>query len=196
LEIRDQVVIATKFGWDIQDGKSVGLNSRPEHIHRVAEESLKRLRTDVIDLLPASASASCRSSPMGKGFLTGAVGASATFAKGDVRASIPRFERDNLAANQALVAFVTALAEVKEATPGQIALAWLLAQPWIAPIPEPAASPRVLGGWREELRHTRTRAGRCRRESLLSEGSLSDSDQVLGVERGDLVERNQIGAIV
>lgn len=75
-------------------------------------------------------------SPLGKGFLTGTVDVTTSFADGDVRNSIPRFTPDNVAANQALVDYVRELADVKDATPGQIALAWLLAQhPSIVPIP-------------------------------------------------------------
>jgi aryl-alcohol dehydrogenase-like predicted oxidoreductase len=75
-------------------------------------------------------------SPLGKGFLTGTVDTATPFAEGDVRGSIPRFEAENRAANQALVDHVRQLADTRGATPGQIALAWLLAQePWIAPIP-------------------------------------------------------------
>ena len=205
--VRDRVVIATKFGWDIQGGASVGLNSRPEQIRRVAEESLRRLRTDVIDLfyqhrvdpdvpiedvagtvgelvaagkvrhfgLSEAAAATIRRahavhpvtavqseyslwtrdpeaevlptcaelgigfvpfSPLGNGFLTGTVTADATFAEGDVRGTIPRFTPENRDANLALVDRVRALAEGRGATPGQVALAWLLAQqPWIVPIP-------------------------------------------------------------
>jgi aryl-alcohol dehydrogenase-like predicted oxidoreductase len=205
--IRDQVVIATKFGWRIEDGTSVGLNSRPEQIRRVAEESLGRLRTDVIDLFyqhrvdpdvpiedvagtvaelvaegkvrhfglsEASAATIRRAhavfpvtavqseyslwtrdpeaevlptlqelgigfvpfSPLGRGFLTGAIDASTTFADDDMRRGLPRFTEENREANAALVAHVTGLAREKHAAPGQIALAWLLAQqPWIVPIP-------------------------------------------------------------
>ncbi len=205
--VRDRVVIATKFGWDIRDGRSVGLDSRPEQIRRVAEASLNRLRTDVIDLFyqhrvdpavpiedvagtvgelidegkvrhfglsEASASTIRQAhavqpvtavqseyslwtrdpedevlptlaelgigfvpfSPLGKGFLTGTVDVTTSFADGDVRNSIPRFTPDNVAANQALVDYVRELADAKDATPGQIALAWLLAQhPSIVPIP-------------------------------------------------------------
>ena len=205
--LRGDVVIATKFGWDIQNGRSVGLNSRPEQIRRVAEESLRRLRVEAIDLfyqhrvdpavpiedvagtvaeliaegkvrhfgLSEAGAATIRAahavqpvtalqseyslwtrdpeaevlptlaelgiglvpfSPLGKGFLTGTVSADAAFAEGDVRAGIPRFSEENLAANQALVAHVAKLAEAKEASAGQVALAWLLAQhPWIVPIP-------------------------------------------------------------
>ena len=204
---RDQVVIATKFGWRIEDGKPVGLDSRPEQIKRVADASLRRLRTDVIDLFyqhrvdpavpiedvagavceliqagkvrhfglsEASAATIRRAhtacpvtavqseyslwtrdpepgvlpacqelgigfvpfSPLGKGFLTGTVNPATEFAPGDIRATIPRFTAANRAANQALVEHVTALAQAKGATPGQIALAWLLAQHrQIVPIP-------------------------------------------------------------
>jgi aryl-alcohol dehydrogenase-like predicted oxidoreductase len=75
-------------------------------------------------------------SPLGKGFLTGTVTTATEFTSGDIRASIPRFDADNRAANQALVEHITGLARAKDATPGQIALGWLLAQhPWIVPIP-------------------------------------------------------------
>jgi aryl-alcohol dehydrogenase-like predicted oxidoreductase len=205
--LREQVVIATKFGWRIEDGRSVGLDSRPEQIKRVADASLRRLRTDVIDLfyqhrvdpdvpiedvagavaelvqagkvrhfgLSEAGAATIRRahavhpvtavqseyslwtrdpepevlptcgelgigfvpfSPLGKGFLTGTVGSSTDFADGDIRATIPRFAAENRNANQALVEHVTGLARAKDATPGQVALAWLLAQrPWIVPIP-------------------------------------------------------------
>ena len=205
--LRDQVVLATKFGWRIEDGKSVGLDSRPEQIRRVADASLRRLRTDTIDLFyqhrvdpdvpiedvagavselvqagkvrhfglseaaaptirrahavhPVTAVQSEYSlwtrdpepevlptlaelgigfvpfSPLGKGFLTGTVDTTTTFSAGDVRATIPRFDDDNRAANQALVDHIATFARTRNASPGQIALAWLLAQqPWIAPIP-------------------------------------------------------------
>jgi aryl-alcohol dehydrogenase-like predicted oxidoreductase len=213
--LRDRVVLATKFGWAIEDGKSVGLNSRPEQIRRVADASLRSLRTDVIDLFyqhrvdpdvpiedvagtvgeliaegkvrhfglsEASADTIRRAhavypvtalqseyslwtrdpeteilpvlselgigfvpfSPLGKGFLTGTVDTAADFAAGDIRATIPRFTAENRAANQALVAHVAELAAAKEATPGQIALAWLLAQqPWIVPIPGTRRTARI-----------------------------------------------------
>ncbi|WSQ13699.1 aldo/keto reductase [Streptomyces sp. NBC_01231] len=205
--VRDQVVIATKFGFRIEDGASVGLNSRPEQIRAVATASLERLGVETIDLFyqhrvdpqvpiedvagtvaelvqegkvrcfglsEASAETIRRAhsvhpvaavqseyslwtrdpesqvlptcaalgigfvpfSPLGKGFLTGSVDASTSFADGDVRTTIPRFTAENRAANQALVEHITTLAQAKDATPGQIALAWLLAQhPWIVPIP-------------------------------------------------------------
>ena len=205
--IRDQVVVATKFGFDIVDGRMRGTNSRPENIRRVADESLRRLGVDSIDLFyqhrvdpdvpieevadavggligagkvkhfglsEASAATIRRAhavqpvtavqseyslwtrdpeaavlrtcaelgigfvpfSPLGKGFLTGTVSADTTFAPGEIRARVPRFEAENLRANQAIVDHVRAVAEESGATPGQIALAWLLAQhPFIAPIP-------------------------------------------------------------
>ncbi len=204
---RDDLVIATKFGWRIENNTSVGLDSRPDQIARVADASLKRLKVEVLDLFyqhrvdpdvpvedvagavgelvaagkvrhfglsEASAATLRRAhavypvtalqseyslwtrdpeaevlpicaelgigfvpfSPLGKGFLTGTVTTDTTFADNDVRASIPRFDADNRAANQAIVAQVRSLAESKDCAPGQVALAWLLAQqPWIAPIP-------------------------------------------------------------
>jgi aryl-alcohol dehydrogenase-like predicted oxidoreductase len=205
--LRDQVVIATKFGWDIRDNKSVGLDSRPEQIRRVADASLHRLRTDRIDLFyqhrvdpavpiedvagavselvaagkvayfglseagagtihrahavhPVTALQSEYSlwtreieaeilptldelgiglvpfSPLGKGFLTGTVSAETSFPAGDVRSTIPRFSEENRAANQALVDLVTEISVAHDATPAQIALAWLFAQrSSIVPIP-------------------------------------------------------------
>jgi len=205
--VRDRVVIATKFGWDIQGGKSVGLDSRPEQIRRVADASLRRLRTDRIDLFyqhrvdpdvpieevagvvgelvaagkvgyfglseagagtirrahavhPVAALQSEYSlwtrgieaevlpvldelgiglvpfSPLGRGFLTGAVSADTEFAPGDIRSTIPRFSAESRAANQALVGLVGDVAKAHGATPAQVALAWLLARrPSLAPIP-------------------------------------------------------------
>jgi aryl-alcohol dehydrogenase-like predicted oxidoreductase len=205
--LRAQVVIATKFGWDIRNGASVGLDSRPEQIRRVADASLQRLRTDRIDLFyqhrvdpsvpiedvaatvseliaegkvrhfglseagaatihrahtvqPVTALQSEYSlwtrdieaeilpaldelgiglvpfSPLGKGFLTGTVSTSTEFTAGDIRTTIPRFTEENRAANQALIDLVTQVATAHDATPAQVALAWLLAQrPSIAPIP-------------------------------------------------------------
>lgn len=213
--IRGQVVIATKFGWRIENGTSVGLDSRPERIRQVADESLRRLRTDVIDLFyqhrvdpdvpiedvagavgelveagkvrhfglsEASAATIRRAhavfpvtavqseyslwtrdpeaevlptlselgigfvpfSPLGKGFLTGTVTTGTTFAAGDVRATIPRFAEENRAANQAIVDHVKGLADAKGVAPGQVALAWLLAQqPWIVPIPGTRRTARI-----------------------------------------------------
>ena len=205
---RDRVVIATKFGFRIDaDGKQAGLDSRPEHIKQVADASLKRLRTDRIDLFyqhrvdpdvpiedvagavkdliqagkakhfglseagvqtirrahavqPVTALQSEYSlfwrepekgvlptleelgiglvpySPLGKGFLTGSINENTTFDKSDFRNIVPRFTPEARKANQALVALVRRVAEQKNATPAQVALAWLLAQkPWIVPIP-------------------------------------------------------------
>jgi aryl-alcohol dehydrogenase-like predicted oxidoreductase len=204
---RKDVVIATKFGFHIEDGKQAGLDSRPEHIKQVAEASLKRLKTEVIDLLyqhrvddkvpieetagavkdliqqgkvrhfglseagaqtirrahkvqPVTALQSEYSlwwrepekeiiptleelgigfvpySPLGKGFLTGAISKDTQFDKNDFRNIVPRFSEENRDANQALVDLVVEFANQKEATPAQIALAWLLAKkPWIVPIP-------------------------------------------------------------
>ncbi|MEU2543438.1 aldo/keto reductase [Streptomyces iakyrus] len=205
--LRDHVVIATKFGFRIENGVPAGLNSRPEQIRAVADASLRRLRVDTIDLFyqhrvdpdvpiedvagtvgelvqegkvrcfglsEASAQTIRRAhavhpvtavqseyslwtrdpepevlptcvalgigfvpfSPLGKGFLTGTVDTSTSFTDGDVRTTIPRFTAKNRASNQALVDHVAALAQAKGATPGQVALAWLLAQhPSIVPIP-------------------------------------------------------------
>jgi aryl-alcohol dehydrogenase-like predicted oxidoreductase len=207
---RDQVVIATKFGFKI-DPKAertlAGVDSRPAHIREVAEASLKRLKTHVIDLfyqhrvdpnvpiedvagtvkeliqqgkvrhfglseagvqtirrahkvLPVTALQSEYSlwwrepegeimptleelgigfvpfSPLGKGFLTGAINEATTFDKNDFRSIVPRFTPENRKANQALVELLGRFAKQKKATPAQIALAWLLAQKgWIVPIP-------------------------------------------------------------
>ena len=205
---RKQVAIATKFGFKFDsDRKQTGLDSRPEHIKEVAEASLKRLKTDVIDLLyqhrvdpnvpiedvagavkdliqegkvkhfglseagvqfirrahavqPVAALQSEYSlwwrepeehilptleelgigfvpfSPLGKGFLTGAIKESTEFDKADFRNTVPRFTPENRKANQALVDVVTEFAKQKTATPAQIALAWILAQKtWMVPIP-------------------------------------------------------------
>src|SRR6185369_12301007 len=202
------VVIATKFGFAFdENGKQTGVTSRPDNIRAAVDGSLRRLRTDTIDLLyqhrvdpdvpiedvagtvkelieagkvrhfgmseagvgtirrahavqPVTALQSEYSlfwrepedeilpaleelgigfvpfSPLGRGFLTGQVTAATQFGEGDIRASLPRFEREALEANLALVDLVTRVAERKHATVGQVALAWLLAQkPWIVPIP-------------------------------------------------------------
>jgi aryl-alcohol dehydrogenase-like predicted oxidoreductase len=205
---RNQVTIATKFGFKIDAaGKQAGLDSRPEHIKDVAEASLKRLKTDVIDLFyqhrvdpnvpiedvagavkdlihqgkvkhfglseagvqtirrahavqPVTALQSEYSlwwrepeaeviptleelgigfvpfSPLGKGFLTGKISEDTQFDKSDFRNIVPRFTPENRKANQAVVDLLGSIAKQKNATPAQIALAWLLAQkPWIVPIP-------------------------------------------------------------
>ncbi|RUV33164.1 aldo/keto reductase [Mesorhizobium sp. M7A.F.Ca.MR.148.00.0.0] len=206
--IRDQVVIATKFGIDIAGTAGHdGMDSRPQHIRDVVEASLRRLRTDHIDLLyqhrvdpvvpieevagavkdlisqgkvkhfglseagvrtirrahavqPVAAVQSEYSlwwrepeeailpvleelgigfvpfSPLGKGFLTGAIDAGTTFDSSDFRNTVPRFAEDARKANQALVDAIGVIAAEKKATSAQVALAWLLAQkPWILPIP-------------------------------------------------------------
>jgi aryl-alcohol dehydrogenase-like predicted oxidoreductase len=207
---RGKVIIATKFGWEANPndgGKWSALNSRPEHIKRVAEGSLKRLRVDAIDLFyqhrvdlnvpiedvagavkdliqagkvkhfglsEASAQTIRRAhavqpvaalqseyslfwrepeetvmptlqelgigfvpfSPLGKGFLTGKIDADTKFDSTDFRSSVPRFSAENRKANQALVDVISSFAAQRKVTPGQIALAWLLAKkPWIVPIP-------------------------------------------------------------
>jgi aryl-alcohol dehydrogenase-like predicted oxidoreductase len=204
--MRDQVVIATKFGF--KDGDShTGMDSRPERIRAVAEASLKRLRTDRIDLFyqhrvdpkvpiedvagtvkdliregkvrhfglseagvesirrahavqPVTALQSEYSmwwrepekeilptleelgigfvpfSPLGKGFLTGAIDEKTSFSKDDFRNIVPRFSTEARRANQALVDQLASIAASKQVSSAQIALAWLLAQkPWIVPIP-------------------------------------------------------------
>lgn len=204
---RNDVVIATKFGFHFEGGKSIGLSSRPEYIRQTVEDSLKRLNIDTIDLLyqhrvdpnvpiedvagtvkdliqegkvkhfglseagmqiirrahavqPITALQSEYSlfwrepeaeimpvleelgigfvpfSPLGKGFLTGKINADTVFETNDFRNSVPRFDLENRKANQPLVDLVTEIAAQKQATPAQIALAWILAQkPWIVPIP-------------------------------------------------------------
>lgn len=207
--VRNKVVIASKFGFDIDNaGQIRGLNSRPEHIRDVVEASLKRLGTDVIDLLyqhrvdpkvpiedvagtvkqliqegkvkhfglSEAGAATIRRAhaeqavaaiqneysiwsrdpegevlpvceelgiglvawgPLGKGYLTGTIPASATFAKGiDLRATMPRFTHDAMVANRPVVSLLEKVAQRHGVLPGQIALAWLLARkPWIVPIP-------------------------------------------------------------
>lgn len=204
---KGQVHIATKFGFDLRSGKMAGVNSRPEHIRRVAEASLKRLRVECIDLFyqhrvdpqvpiedvagtvkdliaegkvkrfgmseagpdtlrrahavqPLTALQSEYSlwtrkheatvfpvleelgigfvpySPLGRGYLTGQFQLDRSFAEGDIRGTIPRFEREALQANQALVNLLQAFGARRGATPAQVALAWILAcKPWIVPIP-------------------------------------------------------------
>jgi aryl-alcohol dehydrogenase-like predicted oxidoreductase len=206
--VRDQVVIATKFGFELSTGKPTGADSRPETIRSSVDDSLRRLRTDRIDLLyqhrvdpnvpiedvagavkelieqgkvkhfglseagvqnirrahavqPVTALQSEYSlwwrepedailptleelgigfvpfSPLGKGFLTGAIDTSTEFEQGDFRNTVPRFtDPDAREANLAFVELVRTIAERKGATPAQVALAWVLAQkPWIVPIP-------------------------------------------------------------
>ena len=206
--VRDQVVIATKFGFAFDgNGKQTGVTSRPENVRAAVDGSLRRLRTDTIDLLyqhrvdpevpiedvagavkelveagkvrhfglseagvrtirrahavhPVTALQSEYSlfwrepeeeilpaleelgigfvpfSPLGRGVLTGQIAPGTRFADGDIRSTLPRFAADVLDANLELVALVGRVAERKQATPGQVALAWLLARkPWVVPIP-------------------------------------------------------------
>jgi len=204
---RNEVVIATKFGFQFENGKSIGLNSRPEYIRQSVEDSLKRLNIETIDLLyqhrvdpnvpiedvagtvkdliqegkvkyfglseagvqtirrahAVQSVAALQSeysmfwrepeaeiiptleelgigfvpfSPLGKGFLTGKISKDTVFKENDFRNSVPRFDLENRIANQPLVDLVTEIAAQKQATPAQIALAWILAQkPWLVPIP-------------------------------------------------------------
>lgn len=205
---RDQVVIATKFGFNIQDGKMIGMNSRPDQIRRVCEASLKSLKIETIDLfyqhrvdpeVPIEDVAGtvkdlisegkvrhfglsepgvstvrrahavqavsalqneyslwtrgpetngiievCEElgiglvsySPLGKGFLTGAINKDTVIGTNDFRKLLPRFTPEAIEKNQALIELIVKIAKEKEATPAQIALAWLLDQkPWVVPIP-------------------------------------------------------------
>jgi aryl-alcohol dehydrogenase-like predicted oxidoreductase len=205
--VREQVVIATKFGFSFDGSRSTGLDSRPEHIRATVEDSLRRLGVGKIDLLyqhrvdpdvpieevagavkeliaagkvghfglseagvdvirrahavqPVTALQSEYSlwwrepeaeilptlaelgigfvsfSPLGKGFLTGAIDSTTSFGDSDLRNILPRFTEEARTANQALVDLLSAIAERKGATTAQVALAWLLAQhSWIVPIP-------------------------------------------------------------
>ena len=203
--VRDKVIIATKFGFKFDQGKQVGLDSRPEHIRQVAEASLKRLKTDRIDLFyqhrvdpnvpiedvagavkdliregkvkhfglseaglhtvrrahavqPVTALQNEYSlwtqrpqilevleelgiglvaySPLGRGFLTGKIDETTAFDSTDFRKGLPRFTPEARKTNQALVDLLSQIGARKNATPAQIALAWLLAlKPWIVPIP-------------------------------------------------------------
>ena len=205
--VRDQVVIATKFGFGFEGATATGLNSRPDQIRATVEDSLRRLNTDRIDLLyqhrvdpevpiedvagtvkelveagkvahfglseagvevirrahavlPVAALQSEYSlfwrepeaevlpallelgiglvpfSPLGKGFLTGTIDSSTTFAEGDLRSRLPRFTEDARRTNQDLVDLLAAVAARLAVAPAQVALAWILAQhPSIVPIP-------------------------------------------------------------
>lgn len=211
---RKQVIIATKFGFKEGDSKK-GQDSHPERIRAVAEESLRRLKTDTIDLfyqhrvdpsipmedvagtvkeliaegkvkhfgLSEAGVTSIRKahavqtvtalqseysiwwrepekeiiptleelgigfvpfSPLGKGFLTGAINENTKFDITDFRNVVPRFTEENRKANQALIELLTVIANGKKATPAQIALGWLLAQKsWIVPIPGTTKSHRL-----------------------------------------------------
>lgn len=216
--LRDKVVIATKFGFRLKpDGSPgwLGLDSRPERIRQVAEDSLKRLKVDAIDLFyqhrvdpevpiedvagavkdlieqgkvkhfglseagaqtirrahaiqPVTALQSEYSlwwrrpeaeiiptleelgigfvpySPLGKGFLTGAMNENTKFSGNDFRSSLPRFKPEAMKVNHAVVELLAQIGKQKNATPAQVALAWLLAQkPWVVPIPGTTKLPRL-----------------------------------------------------
>jgi aryl-alcohol dehydrogenase-like predicted oxidoreductase len=215
---KGEVVIATKFGFriDREQLKHIGVDSRPGNIRRVAEESLQRLKVDVIDLFyqhrvdpnvpieevagtvrdliqegkvkyfglseagaqtirrahavqPVTALQSEYSlwtrqhekeiiptieelgiglvafSPLGKGFLAGKIDEHTTFAEGDIRNILPRYTEEARMANKALLDLIHQFAAGKNATPAQIALAWVLAQkPWIVPIPGTTKRHRML----------------------------------------------------
>ncbi|WP_139980765.1 aldo/keto reductase [Nocardioides litoris] len=215
--VRDQVVIATKFGFAFDDDgrQTGGVTSRPDDVRAAVDGSLRRLGVDHVDLLyqhrvdpdvpiedvagtvkelveagkvahfglseagagtirrahavhPVTALQSEYSlwwreleteivptlqelgiglvpfSPLGRGFLTGAITAETTFDSTDIRASMPRFTAEAREANQAVVDLLARIAEAKDATAGQVALAWLLAQePWIVPIPGTRRTERV-----------------------------------------------------
>ena len=214
---RDELVIATKFGFKFEEGKGkiVGVDSRPRHIREVAEASLRRLRVEAIDLFyqhrvdpdvpieevagtvgdlirdgkvkhfglseagadtirrahaeqPVTALQSEYSlwtrkheaeiiptieelgigmvaySPLGRGFLTGKLSEDQVFEAGDIRQNLPRFRQEAMRANQALVDVVRRFAQARDATPAQVALAWVLAQkPFIVPIPGTTKLSRV-----------------------------------------------------
>ncbi|MEC3853098.1 aldo/keto reductase [Paenarthrobacter ureafaciens] len=254
--VREDLVLATKFGWRIENGKTVGLDSSPSRIRLVADESLRRLGVETLDLfyqhrvdpsvpiedvagtvaelvkagkvrhfgMSEASAATIRAahsvypvtavqseyslwtrdpeaqvlptlaelgigfvpfSPLGKGFLTGTVSAETHFADGDVRGTIPRFTAENRTANQALIEHIAELAVGKEATPGQIALAWLLAQqPWIVPIPGTRREERL----EENIRSTSVG---------LSADEIADLDSLasrIGV-KGNRYNEHQMGLV-
>jgi aryl-alcohol dehydrogenase-like predicted oxidoreductase len=138
---RDQVVLATKFGFiDGVSGK--GMDSRPERIKTVAEAALlseyslwwREPEKEILPLLEELGIGFVPFSPLGKGFLK--IDDKTQFTGNDFRNSVPRFSAENRKANQALVDVLTRLAAERNATPAQLALAWILARkPWMAPIP-------------------------------------------------------------
>lgn len=213
---KGKVVIATKFGFNIQDGKMAGVNSKPDNIRKVAEASLKRLKIDCIDLfyqhrvdpnVPIEevagtvkelikegkvkhfglseagvktirrAHSVCKVtalqseyslwwrepedvilptleelgigfvpfSPLGKGFLTGKMNENTTFDSSDFRSTVPRLSPENIKTNLVFVDLIKEIAQRKNATPTQIALAWILAQKsWIVPIPGTTKIERLI----------------------------------------------------
>ncbi len=235
--VRQRVVIATKFGIHIVDGKNAGTDSRPEHIRRVADASLRRLGVEVIDLfyqhrvdpqvpiedvagtvrdliaagkvrhfgLSEAAAATLRRahavqpvaalqseyslwtrdvesngalaaceelgiglvafSPLGRGFLTGAMARDTAIGEGDFRRRMPRFTPQAMQSNQALVDLLRRVAAELSATPAQVALAWLLARkPWVVPIPGTTRLSRL-------------------RENLAAADLQLDSDTLAGIDR-------------
>ena len=235
--VRQRVVIATKFGIHIVDGRNAGTDSRPEHIRRVADASLRRLGVEVIDLfyqhrvdpqvpiedvagtvrdlisagkvrhfgLSEAAAATLRRahavqpvaalqseyslwtrdvesngvlaaceelgiglvafSPLGRGFLTGAMGRDTAIGEGDLRRRMPRFTLQAMQGNQALVDLLRRVAGELSATPAQVALAWLLARkPWVVPIPGTTRLSRL-------------------RENLAAADLQLDADTLAGIDR-------------
>jgi aryl-alcohol dehydrogenase-like predicted oxidoreductase len=258
--VRDQVIIATKFGFRIDPatGKENGLDSRPDHIREVADASLRRLRTDHIDLFyqhrvdpavpiedvagtvrelikagkvrhfglseagvktirrahavqPVAALQSEYSlwwrepeaeilpllqelgigfipfSPLGRGFLTGAIDQQTTFAPGDFRNLVPRFSQEARKANLELVDVLGTMAAAKAATTAQVALAWLLAQkPWVVPIPGTTKLHRLeenLGAARLELAPDDIRSIEAASARITVQGSRYSEQQQRYVDR-------------
>ncbi|MFH0757673.1 MAG: aldo/keto reductase [Bacteroidota bacterium] len=255
---RNEIAVATKFGFNIQDGIMAGLNSRPEHIRQAVEGSLKRLNTEKIDLLyqhrvdpevpiedvagavkdliregkvkyfglseagvqnirrahAVQALSALQSeyslwwrepeeqiiptleelgiglvpySPLGKGFLTGKIDENTTFDNNDFRSSVPRLSPENMKANLVFVDFIKKVAVRKNATPAQVALAWLNAQkPWIVPIPGTTKIHRLeeniasitVGFTREELQEIEIEASKMKAVGArYSEGSAKMIDR-------------------
>jgi len=258
--VRDQVIIATKFGFRIDPatGKESGLDSRPDHIREVADASLRRLRTDHIDLFyqhrvdpavpiedvagtvrelikagkvrhfglseagvktirrahavqPVAALQSEYSlwwrepeaeilpllqelgigfvpfSPLGRGFLTGAIDQQTTFAPGDFRNLVPRFSQEARKANLEFVDVLGTMAAAKGATTAQVALAWLLAQkPWVVPIPGTTKLHRLeenLGAARLELTPDDIRSIEAASARITVQGSRYSEQQQRYVDR-------------
>ncbi len=242
---RGKVVIATKFGFNIENGAQNGVNSHPSQIRKVAEESLKRLQTDVIDLfyqhrvdpkvpieevagtvkelvkegkvkhfgLSEAGAATIRKanavfpvtalqseyslwfrdhekeilptledlgiglvafSPLGRGFLTGAIKANVKFSQSDFRNVLPQFQPQALQANLKFVELLENIAKDKKNTPAQIALAWVLHQkPWIVPIPGTTKLSRLeenIGALNANLTDEELKAINSARENIKVQG--------------------------
>ena len=251
--IRDQVVIATKFGFQIEEGQMKGVNSRPDHIRKAVDGCLSRLKVDTIDLLyqhrvdpnvpieevagtvkdliqqgkvkqfglsEAGADTIRRAhaeqevtalqseyslwtrkheadilptieelgiglvaySPLGKGFLTGKMNSETNLSDSDFRRILPRFTAEAMAANQALVDLLQKVADQKQATVAQIALAWVLARkPWIVPIPGTTKSHRLA----ENLGAADIKLSISERQEL---ESAAEEIQVIGNRYPDHIE--------